>query len=50
MKYKIGQKVDIDDGRYWKIIDYKDDLIEIETIDGDHLFVDESEIIRVIEE
>tara|TARA_R100000808_G_scaffold6776_1_gene19890 strand:+ start:1421 stop:1573 length:153 start_codon:yes stop_codon:yes gene_type:complete len=50
MKYKIGQKVDIGDGTHWKIIGYEDGLIEIETIDGDHLFVDESEIVRGIEE
>jgi hypothetical protein len=50
-KYKKEQKVDIGDGGIWKIIGYEDGLIEIELISqGDHLFIDESEIVRLIEE
>ena len=53
MKYKNGQKVDIGDGGIWRIIDVEGDLVEIETIGSSEyktLFVDESEIVRLIEE
>ena len=59
MKYKNGQKVDIGDGDVWRIINIEnhdkryDDIIEIETIGSSEyrtLFVDESEILRLIEE
>ena len=51
-KYKNGQKVDIGDGDIWRIIDVEGDLIEIESIGSNEykaLFVDESEIVRLVE-
>ena len=57
MKYKNGQKVDVGDGSVWRIIDIEaaesKNLIEIETVGSSEyrtLFVDKSEILRLIEE